>query len=146
MRYGGKSWTVALAIGALGTVFFLQIFSQSAAPPAPQTAAPRPVAPQAAAPRSTAPQPAAPRIGGKPDFNGIWQANNTANWDIQTHAARPMIGQPGLNANSTVLAAPVVGLGALGWVPAGLGVVEGNDIPYLPWAAARRKENLQRRS
>ena len=25
---------------------------------------------------------------GKPDLNGIWQANNTANWDIQGHAAR----------------------------------------------------------
>jgi hypothetical protein len=83
-----------------------------------------------------------PRFGGKPDFSGIWQANNTANWDLQTHVARPMVSHPGINANnSPVLGAPVLALGALGWVPAGLGVVEGNDIPYQPWAAARKKEN-----
>ena len=30
----------------------------------------------------------APRTAdGKPDFNGIWQAMNTANWDLQGHAA-----------------------------------------------------------
>jgi hypothetical protein len=83
-----------------------------------------------------------PRIAGKPNFNGIWQANNTANWDLQTHASRPIAGQPGLLAGSTVLAAPVLALGSLGWVPAGIGVVEGGEIPYLPWAAARQKENL----
>src|SRR5438045_3522656 len=67
-----------------------------------------------------------PRTAGKPDFNGIWQANNTANWDIQTHEARPMVGQPGLLPNSVVLAAPVLGLGAIGWVPPGQGIVEGD--------------------
>ena len=29
---------------------------------------------------------------GKPDLNGIWQANNTANWDLQDHAARRRVG------------------------------------------------------
>jgi hypothetical protein len=82
------------------------------------------------------------RIGGKPDFSGIWEANNTANWDLLTHESRPMVGQPGLNGNSTVLAAPVVALGAAGWVPAGVGVVEGDEIPYLEWAAERQQENL----
>src|SRR5437899_670060 len=89
-------------------------------------------------------QNAAPvRTAGHPDFSGIWEANNTANWDLQTHAARPLIAQPGLTPNSVVLAAPVVGLGAIGWVPGGLGVVEGDEIPYQPWAAARKKENLE---
>src|SRR6185295_9804951 len=123
MRFAGKSWTIALASGAVAAVLFLQIFPQSAPPAAQQQAA------------ST-------RIAGNPDFSGIWQANNTANWDIQAHSARPMVSQPGLTANSVVLAAPVLGLGSIGWVPGGLGVVEGNDIPYLPWAAARKKENL----
>ena len=27
------------------------------------------------------------RVGGKPNFSGIWQANNEANWDLQAHAA-----------------------------------------------------------
>src|SRR5262245_52303423 len=75
------------------------------------------------------------RLAGKPDLNGIWQSNNTANWDLQTHKARPMVAQTGLLPNSVVLAAPVVGLGAIGWVPAGLGVVDGEEIPYQPWAA-----------
>jgi hypothetical protein len=91
---------------------------------------------------SSSQTPAAARIAGKPDLNGIWQANNTANWDLQTHVARPMVAQPGLTPKP-VLAAPVLGLGSIGWVPGGLGVVEGEEIPYLPWAAARKKENLE---
>jgi hypothetical protein len=73
----------------------------------------------------------APRMAdGKPDLNGIWQALNTANWDIQEHAARS--GQ-------------AVVLGAVGAVPAGLSVVEGGEIPYLPAAAAKKKENFENR-
>jgi hypothetical protein len=80
-------------------------------------------------------------VEGKPDFGGIWQANTTANWDLQTHEARPMVAQPGVYPDIPVLAAPVVALGAAGWVPPGLGVVEGNEIPYQPWAAQRKREN-----
>src|SRR2546430_8484735 len=40
-----------------------------------------------------------------------------------------------------VLAAPVVALGSLGWIPPGLGVVDGDEIPYQPWAAQRKREN-----
>ena len=32
-----------------------------------------------------------PRLNGKPDLNGIWQAVNTANWDIQAHTAKPAL-------------------------------------------------------
>ena len=85
-----------------------------------------------------------PRTAGRPDFSGVWQANNTAHWDLQTHSARPIVGQRGVTADSVVLAAPVVTLGAVGWVPAGIGVVDGEEIPYQPWAAARKKENLER--
>ena len=77
----------------------------------------------------------------KPDFNGIWQANTTANWDLQTHVARPMVAQPGVYPDVPVLAAPVVALGTAGWVPPGLGIVEGDEIPYQPWAAERKREN-----
>ena len=38
-----------------------------------------------------------PRIDGKPNFSGIWQANNEANWDLQAHEALPAsITQPGV--------------------------------------------------
>jgi hypothetical protein len=83
-----------------------------------------------------------PRTGGTPDFSGIWQANNTANWDLEAHTPRALVGQPGITPNAVVLAAPVVALGTMGWSPSGLGVVEGDEIPYQPWAAARKRENL----
>ena len=62
----------------------------------------------------------APRTpDGTPDLNGIWQANNTANWDIQAHEARQ---------------GPVAALGAAFSVPPGLGVVDGQ--------AGRRKSRI----
>jgi hypothetical protein len=80
---------------------------------------------------------------GKPDFSGIWQANSAAHWDLQTHDARPMVSQAGVYPDVPVLAAPVVALGSAGWIPPGLGVVDGDEIPYLPWAAQRKRENAE---
>src|SRR3954471_2700323 len=69
----------------------------------------------------------APRMAyGKPNLNGIWQALNSADWDLQGHAAAK---------------GPVPMLGAVFSTPPGLGVVEGDEIPYLPAAAAKKKEN-----
>ncbi len=81
--------------------------------------APVPVAGQARAAEPQTYRP--PRTpDGKPDLQGVWQVLNTAAWDIQDHPARP-------------------------GVPAGQGVVEGNDIPYQSWAAAKKKENFENR-
>ena len=97
----------------------------------------------------------APRTtNGRPDLNGVWQAVNTAHYDLQAHPARPALavvpapprtGVPGLNRATPVeLPAPAVrALGAAGGVPAGEGVVEGNEIPYQPWAEAQKKENAE---
>jgi len=85
---------------------------------------------------AAAQQPAAyraPRLPGtpNPDLNGLWQALNTASWNIEPHAAGP---------------SPFPALmGALGAVPAGQGVVEGGKIPYLPAAEAKRNENYAKR-
>src|SRR5678815_1412769 len=74
----------------------------------------------------------APRTAdGKPDLNGIWQSLTTANWDILAHAA-----QPGPHPEL---------MGAWGATPGGQGIVEGNEIPYQPWAAAKQKENFEKR-
>jgi hypothetical protein len=82
---------------------------------------------------------------GKPDFSGIWQANNEAHWDLQAHGARAgMVTQPGVYPYeyAQVPAAAVVALGAAAGVPASIGVVEGDgQIPYKPEAAAIKKEN-----
>src|SRR5213594_1970569 len=85
------------------------------------------------APAQQRPAYRAPRFPGTqtPDLNGIWQAVNSANWDLEPHAAGPSP-FPAL-------------LGAIGAEPAGQGVVEGGKIPYQIWAAAKKKENVEKR-
>ncbi len=62
-----------------------------------------------------------PRMAdGKPNLEGIWQAYGSAAADLQDHAAR-------LN------------------MLAGTSVVVGGQIPYQPWAAAKKAENFQNR-
>src|SRR3984885_3585678 len=58
---------------------------------------------------------------GKPDFSGFWQVITSANWNIQDHSAEKGI-------------------------PGGQGIVVGNEIPYQPWALAKRKENYENRA
>jgi hypothetical protein len=53
---------------------------------------------------------------GRPDLSGFWRVMNSAWLDIQDHSAE------------------------LG-VPAGFGVVQGGDIPYLPEGLAKKKQN-----
>jgi hypothetical protein len=57
---------------------------------------------------------------GKPDLSGVWEVLNTAAWDIQPH-----------NADTGI--------------PGGLGVVEGDEIPYQPSALAQKKANFAHR-
>jgi hypothetical protein len=85
----------------------------------------------------------APRASdGKPDLNGIWQALNEANYDLEGHMARPAMAlRPGPHGH--VPAAAVLALGAVGAVPPGVGVVEGGAIPYKPEALATKKQNQE---
>src|SRR5437660_673523 len=78
--------------------------------------------------------------GTRPDLNGIWQAMNEANYDLQLHMARPAMALRD-GPYGPLPAAPVLALGAVGSVPPGPGVVDGDEIPYQPWAATRKKEN-----
>src|SRR5215475_7724611 len=57
---------------------------------------------------------------GKPNLQGIWKAWNSAAYDLQDHAAKD-------------------------GMPAGKGVVEGGEIPYLLAAEATKKENFAKR-
>jgi hypothetical protein len=85
----------------------------------------------------------APRTpDGKPDLNGIWQALNEANYDLEGHEARPAMALR-KGPYGPVPAAGVLALGAVGAVPPGLGVVEGGSIPYKPEALKIKKENQE---
>jgi hypothetical protein len=58
---------------------------------------------------------------GKPDLSGFWQVLNPADADLLPHHARKD-------------------------APAGLGVVEGDVIPYQAWAEQKKKENFVNRA
>ena len=125
-RILGATATAAVALSLPGVVGAAA--ETQAAPTAPAAAAsPAPFGPgepaepgmsgSAGAQESYAP----PRTAdGQPDLQGIWQALNTAAWDIQDHSARA-------------------------GVPAGQGVVVGNEIPYQEWALAQKQENFENR-
>ena len=59
-------------------------------------------------------------VDGKPNLQGIWQASSSAGADLQDHAAR----------NNML---------------AGRSVVVGGEIPYQPWAAAKKAGNYRNR-
>ena len=84
---------------------------------------------------------------GRPNFNGVWQANNEAHWDLEAHEALPgMVTQQGVYGfeYARVPAAPVVALGAAAGVPGSLGVVQGDgQIPYTPEALRIKEENAE---
>ena len=66
---------------------------------------------------------------GKPNLSGVWQAFTTANWNVLTHGASA--GPPEY--------------GVLLATPPGYGVVDGDEIPYLPAAAERQRHNYENR-
>jgi len=68
--------------------------------------------------------------GGQPDLSGVWQAVNTAHWNLEPHVP----GYPVL-----------LELGAQFAVPPGPGVVDGGEIPYLPEARAERDRRFANR-
>ena len=77
-RFSGSMITVAIAGAAVSVVISVSITRTSGQAPAAPAARPA-------------------RVGGKPNFSGIWQANNEANWDLQAHAALPAaVTQPGI--------------------------------------------------
>ena len=132
----------SIAIGAaLSAALTSQAFAQSPAPGKP--------APKAAPAKSASKGVVAgvPRLAnGKPDFSGVWQVLNTANWDIEPHGAKPALCvRPGVkDVQGVVVYVPcpnVLALGAIGAVPAGLGIVDGDTIPYKPEALKTRDDN-----
>jgi hypothetical protein len=71
--------------------------------------------------------PELPRLQGKPNLNGIWQAMNSANWNLEAHSARKIDS--------------AWSFGALLSIPAGKSVVVEGNIPYLPQALQTREQS-----
>jgi len=91
-----------------------------------QQRAPQPAAPTPQRGQQPAARPA--RLAGHPNFNGVWQALNSANWNIEAHSA-----------SGISLAWQ---LGAIASVPPGKSVLKGGGtIPYKPEALKQRDEN-----
>lgn len=68
-------------------------------------------------------------INGHPNLNGIWQAMNTAYWNLEAH--------------STEHLEKFWELGAFGAIRAGQSVVQGGEIPYRPEAEKQREKNRE---
>jgi hypothetical protein len=121
---------VAATIAAAAAVFSLTVMPISGQAPAGQRGG------GAGAPAAPAQQPAASTfkpparlatIGKAPNINGIYQAINTANWNLEDHSAQA------LNQFWQ--------LGAIAAIPAGMSVVDGGTIPYKPEALKVREAN-----
>jgi hypothetical protein len=112
MTANAVRWSVTALAAAVAVISFAWAWSsaQSTSPPAGQPASGQ----------------IARTPDGKPDLNGIWQAMNTANYDLEDHGTAP---------------SPVLVTGAVGAVLPGESVVDGGRIPYRPDALARRDAN-----
>src|SRR5688572_14919627 len=115
---------------SIGLILTAAIMSTVSAGQAPQRA-PQPAGPPRGQQPAAAQQPyqldRPARLYGRPNFNGIWQAMNTANWNLEAHNAEALT--------------EFWKLGAIGAIPAGRSVVRGGTIPYLPDALKKRNEN-----
>jgi len=85
---------------------------------------------QAKAPAKTAAYKAPRTKAGQPDLNGVWQSNNTANWNLEAHGASMPV-EPKL--------------GAMFAVPPGQSVIVEGTIPYLPGGVEKRDANFKNR-
>src|SRR5262245_48518766 len=117
MRNGLANALIAIVLGGAVT------FAIAAQQPARQGSA----APAQGRGRGSAPTVRPDRIAGHPNLNGIWQAINTANWNLEGHSASPAFPQ----------------LGAMFAVPPGQSVIIDNNgtIPYTPDGLKKRQEN-----
>ena len=120
MRYRFTGAMVAMALAAAVSLTVIPTATSRAAgrrrggaAPAPQARAAAPRSPRAVARRGCA----SDRIAGQPNFNGIWQAISTANWNLEDHSAA---------------ATPFWQLGAMFAIPAGQSVVDGRHDPVSP--------------
>ena len=114
--------TITMRTRFFGAMLTVALLSSARAQQAGQQTAARAAAP----PPAPAARPAT--IAGHPNFNGIWQALNTDNWNLEAHSAE--------NIDNFWQ------LGAIAAIPAGNSMIRGGGtIPYLPAALEQRNKN-----
>ena len=79
--------------------------------------------------------PAPARLDGHPNLNGVWSTMSEANWDLEPHSAQ----------SGPLGAAGERVLGTWSAEPPGLGVVEGERLPYKPDALTMLNRNKAHR-
>jgi hypothetical protein len=131
MRKGFTGAFVAMAMAAAITLTLTAQQGRQGGAAAPAPAAPaqgRGAAAPAPAQGRGAATPRPDRIAGRPNMNGIYQAINTANWNLEDHSAS---------------ATAFWQLGAIFAIPAGQSVITDNNgtIPYTPAGLKKRTEN-----
>ena len=129
MRKGFTGAFVAMAMAAAITLTLTAQQGRQGGAAAPAPAAPaqgRGAAAPAQGRGAATPRP--DRIAGRPNMNGIYQAINTANWNLEDHSAS---------------ATAFWQLGAMFAIPAGQSVITDNNgtIPYTPAGLKKRTEN-----
>jgi hypothetical protein len=128
-RFTGMMVAMALAAAVSLTLTAQQAPGrQGGAAPAAPAGQGRGAAPAAPAQGRGAAQARPARIAGRPNMNGIYQAINTANWNLEDHSAS---------------ATSFWQLGAMFAIPAGQTVIVDNKgvIPYNPAGLKKRTEN-----
>src|SRR5689334_24676904 len=111
----------------IGAIALAALMSVAQAQQAPQAKQSKQAKQTKQAPPAQSGQRAA-TIGGHPNLNGIWQALNTAYWNLEAHSAQSLD--------------DFWGLGAIAATPAGKSVIKGDGkIPYLPKALEQRDKN-----
>ena len=123
-RLTGAIIAMAMAAAVTLTLTAQQGRQGGAAAPAPAAAQGRGAAPAGRGAAAARPD----RIAGRPNLNGIYQAINTANWNLEDHSAS---------------ATAFWQLGAIFAIPAGQTVITDNNgtIPYTPAGLKKRAEN-----
>ncbi len=112
-----KTGSFRLFIAAAAAAVLALLTSFAPAPIVSADQAPAAPAARTQAPRAQTYSPPRTREG-QPDLQGVWRVWNLAKHDILSHPPR--------------------------WgVPAGPGVVIGDEIPYQPWALAKKEENFK---
>lgn len=120
---------IAMAMAAAVTLTLTAQQGRQGGAAAPAPAAPAQGRGAAAPAQGRGAAPARPdRIAGRPNLNGIYQAINTANWNLEDHSAS---------------ATSFWQLGAIFAIPAGQSVITDNNgtIPYTPAGLKKRTEN-----